>query len=327
MAALLNGGNTCFLNTAIQILVHTRPLNEMFDRGVDHANTNLPDTVLLHEFNALRQAMMRGPIVDPRRFVKAVKLVANFKRIEMDPTEQNDVAEFMLFLLDCFHNALIKRIKIQTQPLSALNPLAAACQAAIEHKYTTDYSELVDIFNGIHVSSVVSKLNSTTSHRAEPYLMLNIPVNGHTLHDCIDAFLATEHIDGWRNDATGANEPAEKRSSLWTLPPILVFVLKRFCPITRRKNNQHIIFPLEQLDMQRYIPGACSYQCYAVANHMGSANMGHYSAFIREPGPGPKTKKNSSWLSYDDAAIRPLSGPAAIITPHAYCLFYCQLPY
>lgn len=317
---LLNVGNTCFLNTAVQILVHTEPLTELLNRG-GTANMNLPDTVLLHEFNALRQAMMRGPIVDPQRFVKAVKLVANFKHIDMDPAEQNDVAEFMLFLLDCFHNSL-KCASKATHTHPPISNASNAALVAIKQKRDTDYSELVDIFNGIHISTVSSKLNATTSHRAEPYLMLDLPVDGHTLHDCIDAFLSTEHIDGWRNDATGANEPAEKRSSLWSLPPILVFVLKRFCPITRRKNDRHIIFPLEHLDMQQYVPGAYKYQCYAVANHMGSTNMGHYSAFIRSPiGASP-----FGWLGYDDAAIRPLSGPTDVITPHAYCLFYKQIP-
>jgi len=310
---LLNSGNTCFLNTAIQILARTKLLIDFLDKGISHANMQISDTVLLHEFNALRQSMALGPIVDPQRFIKAVKLVANYKHIDMNPTEQNDVAEFMLFLLDCFHNALRRGVTIK--PHQTTDPLATACRAALEHKYTTDYSELVEMFNGILVTSVASKLNSAVSHRAEPYLMLDLPLDQTTLHDCIDAFLSTEHIDGWHNDTTGANEPAEKRSSLWTLPPVIIFVLKRFCPMTRRKNDKLIVFPLEHLDMRRYVPKSPAYRCYAVANHMGSANMGHYSAFVRDPAI-------NGWVSYDDAAVRPLAGPANVITQFAYCLFY-----
>lgn len=77
---------------------------------------------------------------------------------------------------------------------------------------------------------------------------------------------------------------AEKLSELQQLPHILIFTLQRFK--NGMKNQDHVDFPISGLNMNQYLnkenPNYDQleniYDLYAVINHFGSLNFGHYTA-------------------------------------------------
>ena len=117
---------------------------------------------------------------------------------------------------------------------------------------------------------------------------------------------------------------ATKKMEIYSSPDYLIIHLKRFAH-TRgmfggRKINKLITFPVEGLDLSKYLlknessSGKFIYDLYAVSNHFGSLNGGHYTAFARNP----VFKK---WYGFDDSEVSKVSS-GDINTKAAYVLFY-----
>jgi ubiquitin carboxyl-terminal hydrolase 4/11/15 len=56
------------------------------------------------------------------------------------------------------------------------------------------------------------------------------------------------------------------------------------------------------------------YDLYAVSNHFGSLNGGHYTAFARNP-------ISNKWNDFDDSNVNKMS-PGDVNSKAAYVLFY-----
>ena len=59
-----------------------------------------------------------------------------------------------------------------------------------------------------------------------------------------------------------------------------------------------------------------TYDLYAVCNHIGNMNSGHYTAYCRN-------HRDGRWYSYDDTQVHPIS-ESEVVTKNAYMLFYCR---
>lgn len=109
---------------------------------------------------------------------------------------------------------------------------------------------------------------------------------------------------------------------IWSAPKHLIVHLKRFSH-TRglwggRKIQQLIQFPVEGLDMTRYILNANGekviYDLYAVSNHFGGLDGGHYTAYCKNP-------VSKKWYNFDDSDCSSMSSGNSV-TKAAYVLFY-----
>ena len=118
------------------------------------------------------------------------------------------------------------------------------------------------------------------------------------------------------NDKTQKKEIAEKNIQFWSLPEILVITLKRF-DNNSRKNQRLIDFPLENLDLTKYIVGydkdSYKYDLYGICNHTGGSAGGHYTAFVKNA--------NKKWYLFNDTNWTEVN-LGALKTSQAYCFFY-----
>ncbi|NXD10633.1 UBP43 hydrolase, partial [Nothocercus nigrocapillus] len=131
-----------------------------------------------------------------------------------------------------------------------------------------------------------------------------------TLDECFQLYTKEEQLapdDAWRCPHCKVLQQGTVKLSLWTLPDILIIHLKRFRQVAERRHKLTTLvrFPLRGLDMaphvaQRghtpgkqvlghwapwkaplYLPESCQlnylYDLYAVCNHHGSMQGGHYT--------------------------------------------------
>ena len=100
----------------------------------------------------------------------------------------------------------------------------------------------------------------------------------------------------------------------WSLPKILIVVLKRFRN-DGNKINKLINFPENNLDLRKYCVGYKKqtniYDLFAISNHTGSLNGGHYYAYCK--------MEDNQWYNFNDTSVTKIKD---IETKNAYCLFY-----
>jgi ubiquitin C-terminal hydrolase len=127
-----------------------------------------------------------------------------------------------------------------------------------------------------------------------------------------------EGDNAWFNETTGKKEDVKKQIRFWSFPQIVVITLNRFTPDGTSKLNNHIMFPLDDLDLSPYVCGykasSYKYELYGICNHMGGVTGGHYTAFVRNV--------DNEWLHYNDRIVEIVDNPNAVISQAAYCLFY-----
>ena len=110
LTGLANVGNSCYLNSLMQIFSHTYELTKFLesDNLKDKINTKKIDSVMLIEWNKLRAMMWsENCTVAPYGFIKAVQAIAMEKeQFLFCGNDQNDIHEFLLFLIDCLSSFL-----------------------------------------------------------------------------------------------------------------------------------------------------------------------------------------------------------------------------
>ena len=335
LSGLTNLGNTCFLNSTMQVLSHTYELNNFLEMSTYKKKLNNKyDSALLIEWDELRNLLWKeNCIVSPFKFVKTVQKLATLKGQDMfTGFNQNDLPEFLIFVIDCFHNALSREVSmtINGKIENEKDEIAVKCFERIKQMYENEYSEIWKIFYGMHVSILENaSTGKKISITPEPFFIINLPIPLNnkcpSLLDCFDLYVEYELMDGDNSiEIEGSDEKvsAKKSISFWSLPNILVIDIKRFnishTINTMKKNQVMIDFPLENLDLSKYVIGydknSYIYDLYGVCNHSGSLLGGHYTAFVKN--------MNDKWYHYNDTIVTEVKIEEQIKTPKAYCFFY-----
>ena len=332
LTGLANCGNSCYLNSCLQVLSHTYELNEFLSIG-DYKNklNKKPDSVLIIEWDKLRELIWSDNCtIAPWGFLKSVQKVSLLKDRELfSGYAQNDVHEYLLFMIDSFHMSLAREVdmSIKGKIINKTDQLAKKCYEMMKTMYSKEYSEVLNIFYGIHVSEITSvETNKRLSVTPEPFsvLDLSIPsdVEQPSLFHCIDLYCKKEKLEGenaWYNDKTEQKEVAERGIIFWSLPNILIIDLKRW-GMNGRKVNKMVDIPITNVDLSKYVKGYSSetykYDLYGICNHHGNSRGGHYTAHVKNA--------NGKWYNYNDTNVNEIK-EENLITTEAYCFFYRKI--
>lgn len=335
LTGLVNLGNTCFLNSAVQCISHTYELNELLDKPslFNFMNKN-SSSVLFKEWNELRKLMWsQNCTIAPKGFVTAVQRVAKEKNQDLfTGYEQNDLSEFLIFLLGCFHDSLKREVDIvlKGEIKNFKDKIAVKCLESYKRLQEKEYSEIIDLFYGIQASLIYKKdvdyenldENSVLSVASESFFIINLPIplkkRNINIYDCFDSFTEVEVLDGdnkWYNEKTNQKEEINKKSCFWKLPKILIIDIKRY-DINNSKKQNNIDIP-HIIELSKYVIGYKkddnTYELYGVCNHSGVTGGGHYTANVKNA--------DGKWYNYNDTSVSEIR-KELVVTAKAYCLFF-----
>ena len=142
-----------------------------------------------------------------------------------------------------------------------------------------------------------------------------------TLKKCFKLFSSEEKLkkdDEWYCPRCKKHVLAKKKMELYYTPKILIICFKRFIKHYTywERNDENIIFPINNLDMKEFIVGPDKehsvYDLFAVSQHYGGTGFGHYTAVCKNFG---------NWYSYNDSSVHSTSSND-IVSSAAYVLFY-----
>lgn len=285
---LNNLGNTCYVNSALQLLFALPP----FRRALYRLEPALAEHSIVRELRDLFLQLHLGPksSADPSDFVKSLSL---------DHTVQQDGQEFLKLLLTMleskFSRSSLREVKEVIPSLFrgtyCYRTMCGQCQRASEG-----------------------------SSRVQFFYELPLQVQScNTLHDSLMKALEAEHLSGdnqYLCEYCHQKVDATRQMVLGQLPPYLCLSLQRFVfnyqTMDKMKATSKLQFPLV-LDLDQVVamtqldpstpstakgpdganPG--EYELMAVLVHKGtSASHGHYVAHVRHLG---------QWYRYDDETV------------------------
>nr|XP_057917829.1 ubiquitin carboxyl-terminal hydrolase 22 isoform X1 [Doryrhamphus excisus] len=319
LRGLINLGNTCFMNCIVQALTHTPLLRDFFlsDRHKCEMQSN---SCLVCEMSQLFQEFYSGHR-SPHIPFRLLHLVWTHAR-HLAGYEQQDAHEFLIAALDVLHRHCKGGLQSDV-----------TCQVC--HGVSTTIDPFWDISLDLPGSSTpfwpLSPGGDGSTLNGESH------TNGATtLTDCLRRFTRPEHLgSSAKIKCSGCHSYQEstKQLTMKKLPIVACFHLKRFehSAKLRRKITTYVSFPLE-LDMTPFMASSKEsrmngqyqqtvepfnndnkYSLFAVVNHQGTLESGHYTTFIRQ--------HKDHWFKCDDAIITKAS-IEAVLDSEGYLLFY-----
>ncbi|XP_073506940.1 ubiquitin carboxyl-terminal hydrolase 50 isoform X2 [Phyllobates terribilis] len=314
LTGLRNLGNTCYMNAVVQCLSCTTTLVEYFFSQHFEKLVNREKKEMMNAFAILMADMWFGKdqYVSPEDFLAVIcKVHPPFGK-----RTQQDAQELLIYTLNALHEDLTNNNKKDSDNAGSGSSTGGNASESL----------ITRLLQGVLRQNTTCLVCENTSNKDDIFTVLSLPLASEdetSLQECLECFF--QQVTLTRTDKIFCpfckmKQNATVKSQIWKLPRILILHLKRFeyKSHKKRKLKTSVDFPLNHLDLSPFL-SSCNvkqhkYKLYAVVNHFGELDFGHYTAFCKHPG----TKE---WNAFDDIRCFQIS-ESMVKTSSAYILFY-----
>jgi ubiquitin carboxyl-terminal hydrolase 8 len=324
LSGLLNIGNTCWLNSATQLLSNALPLTTYFleNKYKEDINISNKEFKFLREWIKLLQGMWSENCT-----IKPISYHRTFYNFYNGGLyDQEDSEEGLSKILDLLHESVSYEvdIKYNGKPKNKTDRLMIESIKSWQKSFKKTYSKIVELFYGQYLSEIKCLNCGYCSYTFDPFSIIQLAINhkDDNLDDCLNNFVKIEKLDddcNWKCDKCNICNKSEKKLLLWKSPKVLIIQLKRFDFTRDRKIKNNIDFPLENLDINKYIGGynksESIYNLCGIIEHMGNTNEGHYISH--------NLNSNGNWYTYNDENVYEIS-KSDVTNRQAYILAYIK---
>lgn len=298
MQGLENLGSTCAINSLIQIICRTHYLRNIF------LSDDIKQDTLSHELKEILNLMHNQKhSLSPKRFVNRLYTHMNGIFIQ---GEQIDIGELWMFLFDKLSTEqsiddnialpeLVSTINIEhdNKSLSQSLELKNLCIHTIGKMNQQKTSKLLESCQGIILNIIKCNKCNKSIFNFEPFItiQLDLPEDNPTITSQLSQptlaalfrnFLqANTHHDDWKCENCNECTSYTKMLKLWKLPPVLIFVVKRFANMTNKNTkpiNINRSICVKKGSVINQIESDYHYYCTSFALHYGNLSGGHYCA-------------------------------------------------
>uniref|UniRef100_A0A3Q1IS44 ubiquitinyl hydrolase 1 n=1 Tax=Anabas testudineus TaxID=64144 RepID=A0A3Q1IS44_ANATE len=313
VCGLDNSGNSCYLNAVLQCLCSTVPLVE----HLLNKDTRKESKCRVAEvFVRLLEEMWlgRSPSCAP---VEARSVLCSILP-QFNNYSQQDAQELLLSLLNALHDDLKKHPRSGQKQSCATD---AGESTIVSHLFEGQLSYMTLCMHCDH-----------QAHSTQTFTVLSLPIPKTikcSIQDCLSLFFEHTILTGGEQmlcSICGQRRETAVVTSLEKPPEILMLHLKRFgCKGKNQvKLRTNVLFSVK-LNLIPFLSSSVenishySYSLYAVVNHTGNLNMGHYTALCRSALTG-------TWHCFDDSAVMEVHD-SHVQSPNAYMLMYSRKPF
>ena len=313
-----NLGNTCFMNTCLQNLVHSEYfIKELFSRS--HLISS--KTSISQKFYELCNDLVScskyaySPDDFKSEFGCSHSMFGGYR--------QHDTQEFCRILLEDMNKELNEvKNPAKYEELKTEGKSKVQCDREYDEFFRKRENSLImDVFYG-QLINIFKCDCGKESYSFEKILDLPLLLKrscSHTIKELMDDYFEQEEIIfETKCESCGKKGKKHTKKVKFSQPPnILILSLQRIDGRSQRKIDSQVSFT-DELDLSKYIDKDCykdsaKYTLYGIGNHSGSINFGHYYAYIRI--------NDGKWYEFNDSNVSEYTNGSRS-SSSAYVLFY-----